>query len=121
MMTNTQQESPYKLVQLSRDARQIETCVSNFLAYEDQITFVSNDIKGDMRLIDYNPFDPAAEGGEKLIRTTEFHKGAEATCSLLLAKPSVRPSSELLLGELLFLTWCAQADDETNQVVSMVR
>lgn len=92
------QESPYKLVQLSRDARQIETCVSNFLAHEDQITFVSNDIQGDLRLIDYNPFDPTAEGGEKLIRTTEFHKGSEATCSLLLPKPSVRPSSELLLG-----------------------
>ncbi|TIB04840.1 hypothetical protein E3P89_00131 [Wallemia ichthyophaga] len=108
------QESPYKLVQLSRDARQIETCVSNFLAYEDQITFVSNDIKGDMRLIDYNPFDPAAEGGEKLIRTTEFHKGAEATCSLLLAKPSVRPSSELLLGGVDGSLSCLTPVDEQS-------
>lgn len=106
------------MVQLSRDARQIETCVSNFLAYEDQITFVSNDIQGDMRLIDYNPFDPAAEGGEKLIRTTEFHKGAEATCSLLLAKPSVRPSSELLLGRAIY-SFAHTIADETTQVVSM--
>lgn len=86
------------MVQLSRDPRQIETTVANFLAHEDQITFVSNDIKGDLRLIDYNPLDPVSEGGEKLIRTTEFHKGSEATCTLLLAKPSVRPSSQLLIG-----------------------
>ncbi|TIA91925.1 hypothetical protein E3P99_00843 [Wallemia hederae] len=108
------QETPYKLVQISRDSRQIETSVSNFLAYEDQITFVSNDIKGDMRLIDYNPFDPASEGGEKLIRTTEFHKGAEATCSLLLAKPSVRPSSELLIGGVDGSISCLAPVDEQS-------
>ena len=49
------QEDPYKFTIISRDLQPLALLTADFLVHEGQLTFVTNDRPGEMRMIDFDP------------------------------------------------------------------
>src|SRR5689334_13233257 len=56
-LTSTQ-EDPYKFTTISKDLQKVATVSGDFLVQEGQVSFVTTDRSGDIRMLD---FDPAGE------------------------------------------------------------
>jgi cleavage and polyadenylation specificity factor subunit 1 len=52
------QEDPYKFTTISKDLQKVATVSGDFLVQEGQVSFVTTDRSGDIRMLD---FDPAGE------------------------------------------------------------
>jgi hypothetical protein len=52
------QEEPYKFTTISKDLQPVAILEGDFLVHEGQVTFITNDRLGEMRMVD---FDPAGE------------------------------------------------------------
>ncbi len=80
------QEDPYKFTIVSRDLQPVSLLAADFLVHDGQVTFVTNDRSGDMRMVDFDPADPDSLNGEKLILRTEYHAGAPVMVSKAIAR-----------------------------------
>lgn len=94
--------------------------VADFLVHEGQVTFVTNDRSGEMRMVDFDPAgtfcdypspsllteaDPDSLNGEKLILQTEYHAGAPVTVSNAIARrrtadEDFAPQTQIVYGKL---------------------
>ncbi|KAL1407554.1 mRNA cleavage and polyadenylation factor subunit [Vanrija albida] len=95
------QENPYKFTTISRDLQDRSTVTADFLVHDGQVTFVTTDKAGDMRLLDFDPADPESINGERLMVQTEFHCGAAITASKAIARrktaeEEIAPQSQLI-------------------------
>ncbi|WVF65469.1 protein CFT1 [Kwoniella sp. CBS 6097] len=80
------QEEPYKFTTVSKDLQKVSPITTDFLVHEGQVSFVSNDRAGDMRMLDFDPSDPDSLNGERLLLRTEYHTGAPVTVSKVIAR-----------------------------------
>ncbi|KAF8816784.1 hypothetical protein BYT27DRAFT_7181242 [Phlegmacium glaucopus] len=96
------QEDPYKLVLLAKDTKRV--CVTNadFFFTNGELSFVTGDEEGIMRVYEYNPQDPDSGDGRYLLLRTEFHGQSEYRTSTVIARrvkeDSDVPQSKLLMG-----------------------
>ncbi|OCF35639.1 protein CFT1 [Kwoniella heveanensis BCC8398] len=80
------QEDPYKFTTVSKDLQKVSPITTDFLVHEGQVSFVSNDRAGDIRMLDFDPSDPDSLNGERLLLRTEYHTGAPVTVSKVIAR-----------------------------------
>lgn len=97
------QEDPYKFTTISRDL-QHSVVTGDFLVHESQVTFVQTDPRGTLRLLDFDPLDPDALGGEKLVLRTEYQLAAPVTASKTIARrrspeEEFAPQAQLIYGQ----------------------
>ncbi|TCD71004.1 mRNA cleavage and polyadenylation factor subunit [Steccherinum ochraceum] len=96
------QEDPYKLAVLAKDIRQLPvTCADLFFA-DNRVSVVSGDEEGVIRIYEYDPHDPEAKGGERLMCRTEFHGQGEYRSSYLIARRIAGPESDIPEAKLIF-------------------
>ncbi|KAF5309321.1 hypothetical protein D9611_014402 [Ephemerocybe angulata] len=97
------QEDPYKLVLLAKDVE--HHCVTSadfFFTDDGELSIVTGDEEGIIRVYQHNPQDPDSRDGKHLLLRTEFHGQVEYRTSTVIAKrnkddPSI-PQSKLLHG-----------------------
>jgi DNA polymerase III sliding clamp (beta) subunit (PCNA family) len=65
--TSDRQDEPYKFTVIGKDLQDVSLTTSDFLVHDGQMTFISTDKEGVLRLVD---FDPAG----KLIINFAVHK-----------------------------------------------
>ncbi|KDN41440.1 hypothetical protein K437DRAFT_258287 [Tilletiaria anomala UBC 951] len=96
------QEEPYRLVQLGRDINNAPVLTANFLLHEEGIAFVTTDIQGRVRLLDYAPTILSTQSGQKLLLRTEYQTASETICSRVLPGKSngigISTGNEILQG-----------------------
>ncbi|KAK7451137.1 mRNA cleavage and polyadenylation factor subunit [Stygiomarasmius scandens] len=93
------QEDPYKLVLLGKDLR--HSCVVNadFFFADEEMTILTNDEEGIIRMYDYNPTDPASDGRYLLLRS-EYNSQAEYHTTALIAHRA-DPNDEIPQARLM--------------------
>ncbi|KAJ7094010.1 CPSF A subunit region-domain-containing protein [Mycena belliarum] len=95
------QEDPYKLVVLAKDIRRVCVTAGDFFFAEGEMSIVTGDEEGVIRMYEYNPNDPESKDGRHLLLRTEFHSQSEYRTSVLIArrpKDDVIPQAKLLCG-----------------------
>ncbi|KAF7341963.1 Protein CFT1 [Mycena venus] len=96
------QEDPYKLVILAKDLNRV--CVTNadFFFADGEMSIITSDEEGVMRMYEYNPNDPESKDGRYLLLRTEFHGHSEYRTSTLVARQTkddpVIPQAKLICG-----------------------
>ncbi|TFY75914.1 hypothetical protein EWM64_g8097, partial [Hericium alpestre] len=80
------QEDPYKLTVLSKDTQ--HHCVANadFFFTDRQLSIVTCDEEGVIRVYEYDPSDPESKNGQNLLLRTEFHGQVEYRSSVTVAR-----------------------------------
>ncbi|KAH0581631.1 hypothetical protein H2248_011332 [Termitomyces sp. 'cryptogamus'] len=80
------QEDPYKLSLLGKDINRV--CVNNadFFFADGQLSILTGDEEGIIRMYDYNPHDPESKDGRHLLLRTEFNSQSEYRASILVAR-----------------------------------
>ncbi|CAA7257397.1 unnamed protein product [Cyclocybe aegerita] len=96
------QEDPYKLVLLGKGPKQ--QCITNadFFFTNNELSIISGDEEGILRVYEYGPQDPDSYDGRHLLLRTEFHGRSEWRTSITIARrtkddPDI-PQSKLLMG-----------------------
>ncbi|PPR02156.1 hypothetical protein CVT26_012117 [Gymnopilus dilepis] len=106
------QEDPYKLVLLAKDTKRICVTFSEFFFTDGELSIVTGDEEGILRVYEYNPQDPDSNDGRYLLLRTEFHAQSEVRSTITIARrtkedPDI-PQSKLLMaspdGSLTSLT-----------------
>ncbi|EHY60542.1 mRNA cleavage and polyadenylation factor subunit [Exophiala dermatitidis] len=77
-------EEPYKLQILGRDLEDPPVLAAEFLPDGKQLYIISSDDDGLLRVLQYDPENPKAERGTKLLLRSTFHSGAAPTKMILL-------------------------------------
>jgi cleavage and polyadenylation specificity factor subunit 1 len=77
-------EEPYKLQVISRDLENPPVMAAEFLPDGKQLYIISADESGTLRVLQYDPEDPKAERGTKLLLRSTFNAGAMPTQMSLL-------------------------------------
>ncbi|KAK5324275.1 mRNA cleavage and polyadenylation factor subunit [Exophiala xenobiotica] len=77
-------EEPYKLQVISRDLENPHVMAAEFLPDGKQLYIISADESGTLRVLQYDPEDPKAERGTKLLLRSTFNAGAMPTQMSLL-------------------------------------
>jgi len=95
------QEDPYKLVILAKDLNPV--CVTNadFFFAEGEMSIITSDEEGVIRMYEYNPNDPESKDGRYLLLRTEFHGQIEYRASTLVARrinDEAIPQAKLICG-----------------------
>ncbi|KAG8954872.1 mRNA cleavage and polyadenylation factor subunit [Tulasnella sp. 424] len=81
------QEDPFKLVILGKDPATIGATNANFFFGEGgDLSFVTSDDRGILRIYDYNPMDPDSNAGQRLLCRTEFDAQEEHKTALTVAR-----------------------------------
>ncbi|KAF8056614.1 CPSF A subunit region-domain-containing protein [Lyophyllum atratum] len=96
------QEDPYKLVLLGKDINRVCVTIADFFFADGQLSIVTGDEEGILRVYEYNPHDPESRDGRHLLLRTEFHSQSEYRTSTLIARrtnddPTI-PQAKLLTG-----------------------
>ncbi|GLB39375.1 putative CPSF A subunit region [Lyophyllum shimeji] len=96
------QEDPYKLVILGKDVNRVSVTTADFFFADSQLSIVTGDEEGVLRLYEYNPHDPESRDGRHLLLRTEFHCQCDYRTSTLIARrtnddPTI-PQAKLLIG-----------------------
>lgn len=96
------QEEPYKLVLLAKDINQICVTSADFFFADGELSIVTGDEEGIIRVYEYNPNDPDSRDGRHLLLRTEFHSQCEYRASTLIARrtkndPDI-PQAKMLCG-----------------------
>lgn len=97
------QEDPFKLTIFSRDFNDSYATTGNYLISGDSLAFVSTDVSGSVRLLDYSPNIPSTQGGQRLVLRTEFLTPTEYTASTTLSGPTTTESGGLALSNQVLL------------------
>jgi cleavage and polyadenylation specificity factor subunit 1 len=97
------QEDPFKLTIFSRDFNDSYATTGNYLISGDSLSFVSTDVSGSVRLLDYSPNIPSTQGGQRLVLRTEFQTPTEYTASTTLSGPTTTESGGLALSNQVLL------------------
>ncbi|PWN19786.1 hypothetical protein BCV69DRAFT_283888 [Microstroma glucosiphilum] len=97
------QEDPFKLTIFSRDFNDSYATTGNYLISGDSLSFISTDVSGSVRLLDYNPNIPSTQGGQRLVLRTEFQTPTEYTASTTLSGPTTTESGGLALSNQVLL------------------
>ncbi|WVW79420.1 protein CFT1 [Kwoniella bestiolae CBS 10118] len=109
------QEDPYKLTTISKDLQPVSPVVTDFLVHESQMTFVSNDREGNMRMLDFDPTDPDSLNGERVLLRTEYHTGAPVTTSKVIARRKTAEEEYAPQTQIIYAT----ADGALTTLVSV--
>ncbi|TYJ59069.1 protein CFT1 [Cryptococcus floricola] len=80
------QENPYKFSTISKDLQGVSVVTTDFLVHDGQVTFISSDRNGDIRMLEFDPTDPDSLNGERLMLKTEYHAGSIITVSKVIAR-----------------------------------
>nr|ODO03748.1 protein CFT1 [Cryptococcus depauperatus CBS 7855] len=118
------QEEPYKFTTVSKDLQHVSVVTADFLVHDGQVTFISSDRNGDIRMLDFDPTDPDSLNGERLMLKTEFHAGSAVTMSKVIArrktdKEAFAPQTQIIYGNNANLKNAATADGALTSVVSV--
>ncbi|KAJ7135425.1 CPSF A subunit region-domain-containing protein [Mycena crocata] len=96
------QEDPYKLVILAKDINQVCVTSGDFFFAEGEMSIVTGDEEGVIRMYEYNPTDPESKDGRYLLLRTEFHGQSEYRTSTLIARRTKEdlgiPQAKLICG-----------------------
>ncbi|WVR09012.1 protein CFT1 [Kwoniella sp. DSM 27419] len=109
------QEDPYKFTTVSKDLQKVSPITTDFLVHEGQVSFVSNDRFGDMRMLDFDPTDPDSLNGERLLLRTEYHTGAPITVSKVIARRKTADEENAPQTQIIYAT----ADGALTTLVSV--
>ncbi|WWC91156.1 uncharacterized protein L201_006097 [Kwoniella dendrophila CBS 6074] len=109
------QEDPYKLTTISKDLQPVSPVVTDFLVHEGQLTFISNDREGHMRMLDFDPTDPDSLNGERVLLRTEYHTGAPVTTSKVIARRKTAEEEFAPQTQIIYAT----ADGALTTLVSV--
>ncbi|WWC98043.1 protein CFT1 [Kwoniella sp. B9012] len=109
------QEDPYKLTTISKDLQPVSPVVTDFLVHEGQLTFISNDREGNMRMLDFDPTDPDSLNGERVLLRTEYHTGAPVTTSKVIARRKTAEEEYAPQTQIIYAT----ADGALTTLVSV--
>ncbi|KAH9477356.1 Protein CFT1 [Psilocybe cubensis] len=96
------QEDPYKLTLLAKDTHHICVTSADFFFTDGELSIVTSDEEGIVRVYEYNPQDIESNDGRSLILRTEFHGQSEYRTTAIIARrtkdqPDI-PQSKLLMG-----------------------
>ncbi|KAJ7624997.1 CPSF A subunit region-domain-containing protein [Mycena polygramma] len=96
------QEDPCKLVILAKDITRVCVTSADFFFAEGEMSIITSDEEGVIRMYEYNPNDPESKDGRHLLLRTEFHGQAEyRTSSLIARRPKLDdeiPQAKLICG-----------------------
>ncbi|KAJ6481684.1 CPSF A subunit region-domain-containing protein [Mycena sanguinolenta] len=95
------QEDPYKLVILAKDLNRVCVTSADFFFAEGEMSIITSDEEGIIRIYEYNPNDPESKDGRSLLLRTEFHSQVEYRTSTLVARrrnEEVIPQAKLICG-----------------------
>ncbi|KAF8500474.1 CPSF A subunit region-domain-containing protein [Russula emetica] len=97
------QEDPYKLVILAKDPHKGCVTAADFFFADEQLSIVTCDEEGAVRLYEYDPESPESNKGQNLLCLTEFHGQSEYRSSLTIARrmkgeDMVAPQAKLICG-----------------------
>ncbi|TFY69793.1 hypothetical protein EVG20_g3009 [Dentipellis fragilis] len=97
------QEDPYKLTILAKDSHHACVGSADFFFADRQLSLVTCDEEGIVRVYEYDPHDPESKNGQHLLRRTEFHRQVEYRTSTTVARRSkgedmAIPQAKLILG-----------------------
>ncbi|KAF7366615.1 Protein CFT1 [Mycena sanguinolenta] len=95
------QEDPYKLVILAKDLNRVCVTCADFFFAEGEMSIITSDEEGIIRMYEYNPNDPESKDGRYLLLRTEFHGQVEYRTSTLVARrrnEEVIPQAKLICG-----------------------
>ena len=88
-------EEPYKMQLLGRDLENPCVIAAEFLPQEKQLYIISSDANGDLRILQYDPWNPKTERGSVLLHKSTFNTGYLPTLMTLLPR-SPTPSEALV-------------------------
>jgi len=96
------QEDPYKLVILAKDLNRVCVTSADFFFADEEMSIVTSDEEGVIRMYEYSPNDPESKDGRFLLLRTEFHAQTEYRTSTLIARrpkeDQVIPQAKLICG-----------------------
>ncbi|KAG6864394.1 hypothetical protein C0991_009920 [Blastosporella zonata] len=110
------QEDPYKLVLLAKDISSVCVTKADFFFADGQLSIMTGDEEGIIRVYEYNPQDPESKDGRHLLLRTEFNSQSEYRASTLIARRSnddpMIPQAKLLTGSTDGTLSCLTPVDE---------
>ncbi|KAG6916934.1 hypothetical protein DXG01_004621 [Tephrocybe rancida] len=110
------QEDPYKLVLLAKDISSVCVTKADFFFADGQLSIMTGDEEGIIRVYEYNPHDPESKDGRHLLLRTEFNSQSEYRASTLIARRSnddpMIPQAKLLTGSTDGTLSCLTPVDE---------
>ncbi|KAJ7481615.1 CPSF A subunit region-domain-containing protein [Mycena latifolia] len=112
------QEDPYKLVILAKDIRRVCVTAGDFFFAEGEMSIITGDEEGVIRMYEYNPNDPESKDGRHLLLRTEFHGQSEYRTTTLIARRTkedlVIPQAKLMCGSTDGSLRCLTPVDEAT-------
>lgn len=95
------QEEPAQLHLLGRDYSLACLTHGALLIHREKLALVTSDVRGVVRLLDYNPANPTSLGGQRLLVRTEYYVSDEVVQALVLRGPREAASGECFSSEVL--------------------
>ncbi|KAH8992719.1 CPSF A subunit region-domain-containing protein [Lactarius akahatsu] len=97
------QEDPYKLTVLAKDPHKVCVTAADFFFVDQQLSIVTCDEEGAVRMYEYDPHSPESNNGQNLLCRTEFHGQSEYRSSVTIARrmkgeDMVAPQAKLICG-----------------------
>ncbi|CAK5269347.1 unnamed protein product [Mycena citricolor] len=96
------QEDPYKLVILGKDLARVCVTTGDFFFAEYEMSLLTSDEDGIIRIYEYSPNDPGSRDGRYLLLRSEFHGQSEYRTSSLVAHRANEeadiPQSRIIYG-----------------------
>ncbi|KAF8268563.1 CPSF A subunit region-domain-containing protein [Lactarius quietus] len=94
---------PYKLAVLAKDPHKACVTASDFFFVDQQLSIVTCDEEGAVRMYEYDPHSPESNNGQNLLCRTEFHSQSEYRSSVTIARrmkgeDMVAPQAKLICG-----------------------
>jgi len=108
-------EEPYKMQLLGRDLENPSVVAADFLPQDKQLYIISSDGNGDLRILQYDPWNPKTERGSILLHRSTFNTGYLPTLMTLL--PRLPTPSEALVAATS--TAANDSDSEDGMQVEM--
>ncbi|KAF8886814.1 CPSF A subunit region-domain-containing protein [Infundibulicybe gibba] len=98
------QEDPYKLVLLAKDISHVRVTRADFFFADGELSIVTGDEEGIIRVYEYNSQDPESRDGRHLLLCSEFHAQCEYRTSTSIARRAkddpVIPHAKLICGSI---------------------
>ncbi|KAI0259707.1 CPSF A subunit region-domain-containing protein [Gloeopeniophorella convolvens] len=97
------QEDPYKLTILAKDPQSVCITAADFFFADQQLSIVTCDEEGVVRVYGYDPHSPDSNNGQRLLCRTEFHGQIEYRSSVTIARrmkgeDMIAPQAKLICG-----------------------
>ncbi|KAJ7291148.1 CPSF A subunit region-domain-containing protein [Mycena rebaudengoi] len=120
------QEDPYKLVILGKDITRVCVTTTDFFFAEGEMSIITGDEEGVIRMYEYNPNDPASKDGRHLLLRTEYHSQSECRTSVLIATRTdenmVIPQAKIICGSTNgSLTCLTPVDEATSKRLQLLQ